>query len=264
MTGRPDDPAGGDPTFRPASDPPSLRSPVVVDAPAKLTLSLKIVDRRADGMHVIDAVMTELAWGDTIRLDVAPTTSVRLVDELGRPFGFEDTLITRALEMIGVTAAVTVTKRIPPGAGLGGGSSDAAAILRWGGWPTTAAGLAAAAGLGADVAFSLVGGRARVRGIGELVEPLEPAVEEVTLLTPALQCSTPEVYAQWDRMGGPSGENGNDLEPAALARYPEIAEARDLLAYASGRRPRLAGSGSTWFVPGRADCVGSTIVRTSG
>jgi 4-diphosphocytidyl-2-C-methyl-D-erythritol kinase len=147
---------------------------------------------------------------------------------------------------------------VPAGAGLGGGSSDAAAILRWAG----VADPELAAGLGADVAFCVRGGRARVRGIGELLEPLPFEERVVTLLTPPLHCSTPVVYRAWDALGGPRGDHGNDLEPAALHAYPELARWRDQLGDVSGVRPRLAGSGSTWFVEGEHPGPGHVVART--
>jgi 4-diphosphocytidyl-2-C-methyl-D-erythritol kinase len=70
------------------------------------------------------------------------------------------------------------------------------------------------------------------------------------------------VYAAWDALGGPVGEHGNDLEPAALAVAPELGRYRDLLGDATGERPRLAGSGSTWFVPGAYPGDGRIVVRT--
>jgi 4-diphosphocytidyl-2-C-methyl-D-erythritol kinase len=155
-------------------------------------------------------------------------------------------------------AHVRVHKRIRAGAGLGGGSADAAAILRWAGYDD----VINAASIGADVAFCLVGGRARVRGIGEMVEPLPFTVRTYTLLTPPFGCSTPAVYAKWDELGGPHGARGNDLEPAALAVEPRLAEYRDSLAKVSGRTPRLAGSGSTWFVEGAYPGEGRVVART--
>ena len=82
---------------------------------------------------------------------------------------------------------------------------------------------------------------------------MHPEPRALTLLTPPLHCSTPTVYARWDELGGPSGEHGNDLEPAALAAYPELARWRDLLGEATGQQPRLAGSGATWFLRGKHD-----------
>ncbi len=94
------------------------------------------------------------------------------------------------------------------------------------------------------------------------LEPLEPRAITLTLLTPPLHCSTPVVYRTWDELGGPRGDHGNDLEPAALAAYPELAVHRDRLAAATGRRPRLAGSGSTWFVEGAWPGPGHVVTRT--
>lgn len=234
---------------------------VTVAAPAKLTLSLRINGVRDDGYHLIDAEMVTLDFGDT--LEVTPTfepASRVLVEEGGRsrPARCDD-LVVRALEASGRTADVVVHKSIPQGAGLGGGSADAAAVLRWAGIDDP--GLAV--GLGADVPFCVVGGRARVGGIGEIVEPLAFVERVVTLLTPPVLCSTPVVYAAWDRLGGPTGGHGNDLEPAALAVAPELAAWRDELASLSGHRPRLAGSGSTWWVPGAFPGPGRVVATTT-
>lgn len=76
-------------------------------------------------------------------------------------------------------------------------------------------------------------------------------------------CSTPEVYRAWDDLGGPVGDNGNDLEPAALVVAPELARWRDELRDATGIRPRLAGSGSTWFVEGDYPGEGRVVAHTS-
>ena len=116
-----------------------------------------------------------------------------------------------------------LVKRIPAGAGLGGGSADAAAVLRWAGVLDPAV----AAGLGADVPFCVVGGRALVTGIGEVVEPLGFEAFTAVLVTPALTVSTPEVYRAWDALGGPTGEHGNDLEPPPLVVEPRLGWWRD-------------------------------------
>ncbi len=121
-------------------------------------------------------------------------------------------------------------------------------MLRWGGVTDPAA----AAAIGADVAFCLVGGRARVRGIGDIVEPLPYVDRTVTLVVPPLTVSTPAVYRAWDDLGGPTAPGPNDLEPAAIAVVPELARWRDRIGELSGERPILAGSGATWFVHGRA------------
>ena len=221
-------------------------------AAAKLTLSLRITGVRDDGYHTIDAEMATLDLCD--RLEIYPnsggTVEVRMLDAAGVDYPnappVAGNLVTRALALVGRGARVTVHKRIPAGAGLGGGSADAAAVLRWAGFTDTAA----AASIGADVAFCLVGGRARVRGIGEIVEPLPYVCEQYTLALAPVGCDTAAVYAAWDELGGPVGEHGNDLEAAALRVVPELAALRDELGDSTGQTPRLAGSGSTWFVAG--------------
>jgi 4-diphosphocytidyl-2-C-methyl-D-erythritol kinase len=116
------------------------------------------------------------------------------------------------------------------------------------------------------VPFCVVGGRARVRGVGEVVEPLPLEPRTFTLLVPPLAVDTAAVYRAWDRLGGPSAPEGsvNDLEAAALAVVPELAAWREALARASGRRPQLAGSGGTWFVEGGFPGDGRIVARTVG
>jgi len=231
----------------------------IFTAPAKLTLSLRITGVRNDGFHLIEAEMVSLDLHDTLEIAEGSGLEVLGTEGSGQLVAGADNLVTKALDLVGRTAEVRLHKRIPAGAGLGGGSSDAAAVLRWAGFEDTDA----AARIGADVAFCLRGGRARVSGIGEVVELLLFEPRTYTLLTPSFGCSTPAVYAAWDDMGGPVGDNGNDLEPAALRIAPDLADWRDELAAATGQRPRLAGSGSTWFVegsfPGHGRVVASTV-----
>lgn len=235
------------------SRPGPTSLPTVLVAPAKLTLSLAIVGVRPDGLHLIDAEMVALDLHDTIELSGG--CGVRYVGSAApdAPLGTAD-LVARALALVEVEAAATVMKRIPAGAGLGGGSADAAAVLRWAGVDD---GLLAAS-LGADVAFCLAGGRARVTGVGEIIEPMSFVARKVTLVTPPIHSSTPVVYRAWDELGGPHHESGNDLVPAALHAYPELARWRDELRDVSGQEPRLAGSGSTWFIDGHEPSLGTT------
>jgi len=243
--------------------PPAIDT---VLAPAKLTLSLRIVGVRDDGFHLIDAEMVSLDLADELEIEEEASgdgaSEIEIIDALtGRvseiPVG-EDNLVIRALRLAGRDAQVRLTKRIPPGGGLGGGSSDAAAVLRWAGFDD----LEAAARLGADVPFCLVGGRARVRGIGEIIEPLPFVERHITVVTPPFGCSTPAVYAAWDRLGGPTAEGPNDLEAAALQVEPRLAAVRDGLGDATGATPVLAGSGSTWFVEGAFPGEGRIVTRT--
>jgi 4-diphosphocytidyl-2-C-methyl-D-erythritol kinase len=240
-------------------------SSAVVDAPAKLTLSLRITGVRADGYHLLDAEMVTLDLAD--RLEILPGDGLELAGPPGPggqsgldvPSG-DDNLVRRALAAAGRQAWVRLHKRIPAGAGLGGGSADAAAVLRWAG----VSDLEVAARLGADVPFCLVGGRARVRGVGQEVHPLpfdEVEGRTYTLLTPPFGVSTLLVYRAWDQLGGPISSGPNDLEAAALRVEPRLAAWRDRLGAATGETPVLAGSGSTWFVPGAYPGGGRVVVR---
>ncbi|MEY4373124.1 MAG: 4-diphosphocytidyl-2-C-methyl-D-erythritol kinase [Actinomycetota bacterium] len=218
----------------------------VLEAHAKLTLSLRVTGVRDDGYHLIDAEMVTLALHDRVRIDAgASGLSITGPYAHGVPTDSSN-LVNRALLLCGAEASVHVEKNIPNGGGLGGGSADAAAVLRWAGWTDPVRAVV----IGADVAFCLVGGRARVTGIGELIAPLPPIERAFTLVVPPLHCSTPAIYRRWDLLGGPLGDHGNDLEPAAIAEVPELASWRDRIVQYSGQRPRLAGSGSTWFLDG--------------
>lgn len=235
---------------------------VTLLAPAKLTTSLRVVGVRADGYHLLEAEMVSLDLADELTF----TDGDSLVVAEGpswMPRG-DSNLIIRALRLVGCQATVTLRKRIRVGGGLGGGSTDAAAVLRWAAGPREISvdDVGLAAQLGADVPFCLRGGRALVRGIGEEIETLPFEPRRFTLLTPPFGCSTVAVYRAWDDLGGPTGVNGNDLEPAALAVEPRLKEWRDRLADASGAAPRLAGSGSTWFVEGAFPGEGRIVVST--
>jgi 4-diphosphocytidyl-2-C-methyl-D-erythritol kinase len=226
-------------------------------------LSLRVVGRRADGYHLLDAEMVSLDLADELRFGTGdgleilpePPATRSLVRRMP---GGDGNLVRQALRAVGLTAHVRLRKRIPLGAGLGGGSTDAAAVLRWAGIDD----LALAARLGADVPFCLRGGRARVRGIGEQVDALPFQARTFTLLTPPFGCSTPAVYQAWDELGGPLHDGPNDLEPAALAVEPRLVRWRDRLAEATGVKPCLAGSGSTWFVEGAFPGDDRVVVHT--
>lgn len=233
-----------------------------VTAPAKLTLSLRVTGVREDGFHLLDAEMVTIDLADTLAFESGSGISV--VDAVrgglgvtGVPTG-PDNLVARALVLAGRDAAVRIVKRIPAGAGLGGGSADAAAVLRWAGVTD----VAVAVGLGADVPFCVAGGRARVTGVGERVEPLPFEDRRFVLVLPPLSVDTAAVYRQWDdRRAGATrrrddGLGGNDLEGAAIDVAPALVRWRDRLAEVTGHRPRLAGSGSAWFVEGEPDGLG--------
>lgn len=231
-------------------------------APAKLTVSLRVVGVRADGYHLIDAEMVTVDLAD--ELFVAPGDGLEVVDDVVGAMGCptvgsgSDNLVCRALRAVGRQAAVRLVKRIPAAAGLGGGSADAAAILRWAGATDPSVALS----LGADVPFCLAGGRARVRGVGEQIEPLPIQARSYVLLVPPVRVETAACYQVWDEIGTTGASDGNDLEEAALRLEPSLARWRDTLGSLCGQRPRMAGSGSTWFVEGEPEQLGLAGIRS--
>lgn len=220
---------------------------VTIRAHAKLTRTLKMTGLRGDGFHLLDAEMVSLDLHDLITIDPS-RTGIAVAGPFAEGVPTDSSnLVHRALEMVGRTAHITIDKRIPHGGGLGGGSTDAAAVLHWGGFGTEPEHLAAAAQLGADISFCIIGGRAHVTGIGEIVEPLPHIDREITLIIPPLGVSTPAAYRAWDELDGPTSDGPNDLEHAALAVEPHMAWWRDAIADRIGQPPVLAGSGATWF-----------------
>jgi 4-diphosphocytidyl-2-C-methyl-D-erythritol kinase len=212
-----------------------------------------VVGVRPDGLHELRAEMVTVDLADELLIDPGGDgLEVRWCPEPppgAEALGTSANLVTRALEAVERRAAVTLTKAIPIGAGLGGGSADAAAVLRWAGCKDTAV----ARRLGSDVPFCVVGGRAEVSGTGEVVKPLPFQVRHFVLLLAPLSVPTAAVYAAFDR--GQRGEGQNALTKAALAVEPRLALWRDTLGDLSGRTPTLAGSGATWFVEGSlAEC----------
>jgi 4-diphosphocytidyl-2-C-methyl-D-erythritol kinase len=234
-------------------------TPLSLEAPAKLNLSLRVVGRRPDGFHLLEAEMVLLELADRLLL-LPGATGLRVEAQPD-----EDVPVDRSnLAWRGLLAAMggtpdlvclTLEKRIPAGAGLGGGSSDAAAAWRLGrraaGLPeeAAAADLDTLARLGADVPFFAARtAAASVAGIGERVTPLvDPRTDHVVLADPGFRLSTAAVFAELrpaDLADGRSG--GNDLLAPALRLRPELGDVMRLVAEAGGE-PRLTGSGSTIF-----------------
>ena len=222
---------------------------IIIEAPAKLTLSLRITGVREDGFHLIDAEMVTLNLVDKVR--ITPNEDGLNFDG---PFSSgistdSSNLVSRALALAGRRARVQIEKNIPSGGGLGGGSADAAAILKWAGFTD----LEAASRLGADIPFCMIGGRARVQGIGEVIDTLPPVQRKITLVIPPFGVSTPAVYRAWDdleKAGNNTTNDQNHLQQAALVVEPRLLEWHDKITQACGQAPVLAGSGSTWWLDG--------------
>ena len=271
----------------------------VETAPAKLNLGLRVLGRRGDGFHDLDSLFVRLDLADVVTLRAAtagardggdggagdaPADAVS-ADRLDRsPSGDAwldarplslgpDNLVLRAVAAYRRAAAavgvevpaveVDLVKRIPWGAGLAGGSADAAAALRAAAtlWPADVDLPALAAALGSDVPFCLAGtGAARVGGRGEHVVPLVLPAFDVLLVYPAVEVATAAAFGWWasesvdvpapDDRALRSGERvplHNALEAAVAARVPAVAEAlADLRALRLGP-VAMSGSGSTCF-----------------
>lgn len=241
-----------------------------IEAAAKLNLWLRVLGKREDGFHEIDSLMVALpGLHDHLRIERAAEDSFSC-NMAGVPSD-ESNLVIRARNVFRRKTgredclAITLEKRVPHGAGLGGGSSDAGATLealdRY-----FATGLSddllrdLAAEIGSDVPFFLKPTVARVRGRGERIEavPQFPALP-VLLLKPSFGVSTPEAYRNWQRARALPGvcyepqpyewgELVNDLEMPVFQKFPFLAEVKMWLLKQKGVRGALmSGSGSTMF-----------------
>jgi len=207
-----------------------------VTAWAKLNLELRVLGLLPDGRHRVETVMQAITLGDLVEVEPADESSLAIIG-MAAPAG-PDNLALRAVEALGARARVRLWKRVPAGAGLGGGSADAAAVLRLLGTPDAAA--AAAPSLGADVTFLLRGGTALATGAGEDLQPLPEREGWFAVAWPGYGVSTAAVYAAWDRVGG---DGPNHLARAACEVEPRLADfARRL-----GEDWRMTGSGSAFF-----------------
>lgn len=231
---------------------------------AKINLALHVRRRREDGYHELETLFAFVNEGD--RLTARPAAADRLdvtgefADAIGLPFG---NLVSRTLGALPRAGglAVTLDKRLPVAAGLGGGSADAGAVFRIvreahglpDDWP------ARAARLGADVPACVDSRTAIGRGTGTELTPLDDALSgtPVLLVNPRVPLSTGEVFAAWDGVDRgplPEGdsrrialEGRNDLEAAAIGLCPQVETVLDALRETGPLVARMSGSGATCF-----------------
>jgi 4-diphosphocytidyl-2-C-methyl-D-erythritol kinase len=246
---------------------------LILSAPAKLNLCLYLGAPRDDGLHEIRSLFEPLSLADEIEVSEASADEVICAAVGGENVAARALGALRARGWNAPPMRVQIAKRIPIAAGLGGGSADAAAVLRLAGAEVPDL-EAAAVEVGADVLSQLRPGFSLVGGAGERVEPLPAAGEHAVVLVPAEEgLSTAEVYAEADRLGlgrgsvaldaiaerlreascggaSPLDYGGllvNDLEPAALALRPGIAATLGRLREAGAARALITGSGPTAF-----------------
>lgn len=251
--------------------------PMRLDAPAKLNLGLRVVGRRADGLHLLESEMVLLELAD--RLLLMPGSAGLRVESLP---GDDVPLDRRNLAWRGLVAGVgeepeltclTLEKRIPSAAGLGGGSSDAAAAWRLGRRSSGgderpgSAEMASLAVIGADVPFfasQVVA--AQIGGIGERVEPSpRPDEGDVVLVHPPFRLETGAVFAELQASEwGAAAPGGNDLLAPARRLRPALDDIFALV-LAAGGVPSLTGSGPTVFArtgdPERAASIAARLRR---
>jgi len=269
----------------------SLRAIYDVPAPAKLNLFLHITGRRPDGYHLIQSVFMLIDWCDTLHFELRHDGQITRRDLKSdaspsddapdEPLPAEDLTLraARALQKAcGTTlgADISLEKRIPAQAGMGGGSSDAASCLLalqrlWGIQLPHSELLAIALSLGADVPFFLSGGHAWVEGVGEIITPIRLPAADFLVVKPAAGLSTPAIFSSPSlkrdtetatiqgfaantegsvfpgfRFGQFGHFGRNDLQPVALSLCPPIGQSLDWLARA-GLQGRMTGSGSAVF-----------------
>lgn len=222
----------------------------ILTAPAKLTWYLEITGTRENGYHELRSEMVTLGLCDELVV-VKNEDYLRLADGSLSVEVDESNLISKALRLVGRSAGVTLMKRIPTGGGLGGGSADAGAILRWAGGVSDEDALR----LGGDVPFCQLGGRALVEGVGEKLTPLGYEERLVTLVLPPFSVNTADCYTVYDMLSddGVTFTGRNHLEPAARVVEPRIGTTIDWLTSEYGREVVLAGSGSTLFMEGHVE-----------
>jgi 4-diphosphocytidyl-2-C-methyl-D-erythritol kinase len=252
-------------------------NPVVMSAPAKLNLFLRVGPRRSDGFHGLASWFVTCGLRDELTFEPAGSLSLSC-DDPSLPVDDTNLILkaARALQQSPVDAAgarMHLRKCIPMGAGLGGGSSNAAAALQglnrlWSLNHSLAHLTALGAGLGSDVPFFLHAPSAMCRGRGEVVQPMPaPRGLWALLMLPSMHMPTPAVYRRFDEMGlgadlhdhpavielAPLPAESllprlfNDLEPPAFAIAPALSDLRQRAEWTLGRIVRMSGSGSSLF-----------------
>ena len=238
-----------------------------VPAPAKLNLFLHVVGRRADGMHLLQSVFMLIDWCDTLHFERRDDGTIRRSD-LSVQLPDNDLIVRAASALQGATGTrygvhVSVDKRVPSQAGMGGGSSDAASTLLalnrlWGLNLPLAALTRLGLSLGADVPFFLGGHNAWVEGVGQAITPIQIAPARFVVLKPRMGLETARIFSAPDLrrdtetatiMGfaaDPFGFGRNDLEPVARRLCPGVTQALDWLE-GRGLHGRMTGSGSAVF-----------------
>jgi 4-diphosphocytidyl-2-C-methyl-D-erythritol kinase len=239
-------------------------------APAKINLTLHVTGQRADGYHLLDSLVVFADLGDHLSLAAAASPALHVAGPMaqGVPTGSEN-LVLRAAARMGVPLDIRLDKHLPAAAGIGGGSSDAAAVLRGIAALRPDIGLPTDQGLslGADVPVCLRARAARMEGIGERVSPVDdlPPLHAV-LVNPGIAVSTATIFRSLARKDNPPmpailpgwgdaaalagwlAVQRNDMQAAAIAAEPLVGQVIAAIAATDGcLLARMSGSGATCF-----------------
>ena len=249
---------------------------MIIQARAKINWTLNVTGVRKDGYHVLDMLMQPLALHDTLLIEPGEGLSLRVEGDYS-PSAGEDNLVMRCARALQARygesrgASLRLIKRIPMGAGLGGGSADAAAALKglnefWGLHLSLDALCEIGLPLGADIPFCLHDAPRRAQGIGEILTPIVSAVFPLVLVQPCEALSTREVFTAYHQTAFSPPDTpramsalaegslkalrlcaGNVLESASIPLRPAIGEARDALYTSGAAFAQMTGSGSVVF-----------------
>ena len=228
---------------------------ITLTAPAKLNLYLYVLGKRDDGYHDLESLVAFADIGDEIVIESAAAFSCSIAGEFAQQLDSENNSLIDAArwlaERLGreLDVRISLVKNLPVAAGIGGGSSDAAAVIRgllqhWDEEDRLEELIAASFALGADVPVCLYGKPAMVRGAGDVFEPYDVEPMFAVLVNPLVPCSTAAVFGVYQGSGDLSGER-NDLQKAAVEIVPEILDVLETLSGAE--YARMSGSGATCF-----------------
>ena len=239
-------------------------------SPAKLNLFLHIVGRRSDGYHLLQSVFQLIDWCDTIHLKLIPQNEIRRIDPIAglEP---ENDLVVRAAKLlkdfcqIESGVEISLQKEIPMGAGMGGGSSDAATTLiglntLWNLKLNQKTLCELGLQLGADVPFFIFGKNAFVEGIGEQIQEIDLETRDFLVIFPNQGIPTISIFQDPELtrnhgqitidgfLASPWSDLSNDCQAVAMRICPEVKQALDWISQAvPGSEPRMSGSGSSVF-----------------
>ncbi|ANJ00505.1 4-(cytidine 5'-diphospho)-2-C-methyl-D-erythritol kinase [Polynucleobacter wuianus] len=249
----------------------AFKDSLTLRSPAKLNLFLHIVGRRADGYHLLQSVFQLIDWCDTVSLKRIPENEIRHINPIPgvKP---EDDLVVKAANLlkdfckIKIGAEIILKKDIPMGAGLGGGSSDAATTLiglnhLWNLHLDQKTLCDLGLKLGADVPFFIFGKNAFVQGIGEEIQEITLDSRQFLVMFPNQGIATKSIFQDPELtrdhgqitidgfLASPWSDLSNDCQAVAMRICPEVKQALDWISQAvPGSEPRMSGSGSSVFV----------------